>query len=217
MIVEALRTRRPDDSIVGEEGAEHTGSSGLEWHIDPIDGTANFVYDLPAWCTSIAVVDEHGPLAGAVFAPVTDEVFSAARGAGATLNGTTIRCSSASQLSAALVGTGFNYSPATRRRQAHRLAALLPQVRDMRRYGSAALDLCMVACGRLDAYFEEHLNSWDLAAGVLIAAEAGAATSDFHSGPAGSEATVAAAPGLHEALLELLATIDSPSSPSGRE
>lgn len=209
LIVDTLRTTRPDDSIVGEEGAEHAGTSGLEWHIDPIDGTANFVYDLPAWCTSVAVVDHQGPLAAAVYVPVTDELFSAARGAGATRNGTPIRCSTASQLSMAMVGTGFNYSPTIRELQARRLAALLPQVRDVRRFGSAALDLCMVACGRLDAYFEEHLSSWDLAAGVLIASEAGAATSNFGSGPAGSDATVAAAPGLHAALLALLASIDA--------
>lgn len=212
VIVETLRARRPDDSIVGEEGAGHAGSSGLEWHIDPIDGTVNFVYDLPAWCTSIAVVDDLGPLAGAVFVPVTEELFSAARGAGATRNGTPIRCSSASELAMSLIGTGFSYSPSTRQRQARRLAALLPQVRDVRRYGSAALDLCMVACGRLDGYYEEHLNSWDLAAGVLIASEAGAATSDFGGGVADSDATVAAAPGIHQALLELIATIDAATS-----
>jgi myo-inositol-1(or 4)-monophosphatase len=204
LIVEAVRVRRPDDSIVGEEGAGHHGTSGLEWHIDPIDGTVNFVYDLPAWCTSVAVVDEHGPLAGAVYVPVTDELFSAARGAGATRNGEPIRCSTATDLTMTLIGTGFNYSPTTRERQARRLAALLPHVRDLRRYGSAALDLCMVACGRLDAYFEEHLNSWDLAAGVLIAAEAGATTSNFTGGPADTDAAVAAAPGIHGALLDLL-------------
>jgi fructose-1,6-bisphosphatase/inositol monophosphatase family enzyme len=204
LIVDELRVRRPDDSIVGEEGGGHTGTSGLEWHIDPIDGTVNFVYDLPAWCTSVAVVDLHGPLAGAVYVPVTDELFSAARGAGATLNGEPIHCSAATELTMALIGTGFNYSPITRARQAARLARLLPHVRDMRRYGSAALDLCMAACGRLDAYFEEHLNSWDLAAGVLIAAEAGATTSNFAGGPADTDAVVAAAPGLHRALLDLL-------------
>ena len=208
LIVTTLRRVRPDDSIVGEEGADHAGTSGFEWHIDPIDGTANFVYDLPAWCTSVAVVDDDGPLAGAVYVPVTDELFSAARGGGASRNGSPIRCSTASQLAMALVGTGFNYSPAVREVQARRLTTLLPQVRDLRRYGSAALDLCMVACGRLDAYFEEHLNSWDLAAGVLIASEAGATTSNFGSGPAGTDATVAAAPGLHAALLTLIAEID---------
>ncbi len=204
LIVDALQLRRPHDSIVGEEGAGHTGTSGLEWHIDPIDGTVNFVYDLPAWCTSVAVVDRYGPLAGAVYVPVTDELFSAARGAGATRNGEPIHCSSSADLPMALIGTGFNYSPSTRERQAERLARLLPHVRDMRRYGSAALDLCMVACGRLDAYFEEHLNSWDLAAGVLIAAEAGATTSNFAGGPADTDAVVAAAPDLHRALVELL-------------
>ena len=204
LIVDELRGRRPQDSIVGEEGAGHTGSSGLEWHIDPIDGTVNFVYDLPAWCTSVAVVDRHGSLAGAVYVPVTDELFSAARGAGATRNGEPIHCSAATDLTMALIGTGFNYAPSTREHQAVRLALLLPRVRDVRRYGSAALDLCMAACGRLDAYFEEHLNSWDLAAGVLIAAEAGATTSNFTGGPADTDAVVAAAPGLHRALLDLL-------------
>jgi myo-inositol-1(or 4)-monophosphatase len=208
-IVETVRSCRPDDSIVGEEGADHAGSSGLVWHIDPIDGTANFVYDLPAWCTSVAVVDHEGPVAGAVFAPVTNELFSAARGAGATLNGVPIRCSGASELSLALIATGFNYSPTTRERQAERLALLLPQVRDVRRFGSAALDLCFVAAGRFDAYFEEHLNSWDLAAGVLIASEAGAVTSNLSGGAADTDAVVAAAPDVHQALVDVIAKIDT--------
>ena len=208
LIVESLRAHRPNDSIVGEEGANHVGTSGLEWHVDPIDGTANFVYDLPTWCTSVGVVDANGGIAGAVYSPVADELFSAARGHGATLNGQPISCSTATNLSTALVATGFSYSPATRVGQGARLARLLPQVRDVRRFGSAALDLCMVASGRLDAYFEEFLNSWDLAAGVLIAAEAGAATSDFGSGAAGPTATVAAAPGVHAALLSAIAAID---------
>jgi myo-inositol-1(or 4)-monophosphatase len=209
LIVDAIRARFPTDSIVGEEGTDHVGTSSDSWHIDPIDGTANFVYDLAGWCTSIAVVDDDGPLAGAVYAPVGDELFSAARGFGATLNGSPIRCSSATELSRALIGTGFSYSRDRRRTQAQRLARLLPDVRDIRRSGSAAIDLCLVACGRLDAYYEEHLNSWDLAAGVLIASEAGAATSDFTGGSAGTEATVAAAPGVHRALVAALVAIDS--------
>ena len=208
-IVETLRARRPHDSIVGEEGADHTGSSGLVWHIDPIDGTANFVYDLPAWCTSVAVVDDEGPLAAAVFAPVTNELFSAARGAGATLNGAPLRCSDASVLPLALIATGFNYSPTTRERQAQRVAGLLPLVRDVRRFGSAALDLCFVAAGRFDAYFEEHLNSWDLAAGVLIASEAGAVTSNLSGGAADTGAVVAAAPQVHRALVDVISEIDT--------
>jgi fructose-1,6-bisphosphatase/inositol monophosphatase family enzyme len=213
LIVDTLRTRRPHDSIIGEEGSGHVGSSGLEWHIDPIDGTVNFVYDLPTWCTSVAVVDRDGSLAGAVYVPTTDELFTAARGGGATHNGAPIRCSSATGLAAALVGTGFSYSPATRAVQADRLAAMLPRVRDVRRFGSAALDLCMVACGRLDAYFEEHLNSWDLAAGVLIAAEAGAATSNFSNGAADTGSVVAAAPAIHAELLELIARSSRPTRP----
>jgi myo-inositol-1(or 4)-monophosphatase len=209
LIVDAIRSLRPDDAIVGEEGAAHAGSSGLEWHIDPIDGTANFVYDLPSWCTSVAVVDAAGPLAGAVYLPVTDELFSAARGAGATLDGAAIAASSVDDLSQTLVATGFSYSAERRSRQAGRLARLLPRVRDVRRLGSAAIDLCYVAVGRVDAYYEEHLNSWDLAAGVLIAREAGAITSDLHGGPAGPTMTVAAAPGVHAALVELLAGIDA--------
>lgn len=209
LIVEEIRRRFPDDAIVGEEGADDDGTSGREWHIDPIDGTANFVYDLPSWCTSIGIVDGEGPLAGAVYAPVTGELFSAARGRGATLNGVAISCSAVSDLERALVGTGFGYSASRRAVQADRLARLLPSVRDVRRLGSAAIDLCLVACGRLDAYYEEHLNSWDIAAAVLIAAEAGATTSDFAGGPPRPAETVAAAPGVHRQLLELLAALDA--------
>jgi len=209
VIVETIRGARPHDSIVGEEGADHVGTSPLAWHIDPIDGTANFVYDLPTWCTSVAVVDETGPLAGAVYLPVTDELFSASRAGGATCNGEPIHCSQATELSRSLVGTGFSYLAERRARQGRRMAALIGQVRDVRRLGSAAADLCMVACGRLDAYFEEYLNSWDLAAGVLIAAESGAVTSNFSGGSAGPDATIAAAPGVHVALLEAIATIDA--------
>lgn len=208
-IVDAIRTERPDDSIVGEEGADHAGTSELAWHIDPIDGTVNFVYDLPTWCTSVAVVDSRGSLAGAVYLPVTDEMFSASRDGGATCNGTTIRCSPVSDLARALIGTGFSYSPERRVIQARRVAALIAEVRDVRRLGSAAADLCLVACGRLDAYFEEHLNSWDMAAGVLIAAEAGALTTDFDDGQPGPAATVAAAPGVHRALLRAIASADN--------
>lgn len=217
LIVTEIRRQRPDDAIIGEEGADQAGTSGLAWHIDPIDGTVNFVYDLPAWCTSIAVVDADGPLAGAVYAPVSRELFSAVRGGGATLNGSAIRCSTPSSLATSLIGTGFSYSPEVRGAQARRMTALLPQVRDVRRYGSAALDLCMVACGRLDAYFEEHLNSWDLAAGVLIASEAGASTSDFSDGAASTAAVVAASPGIHPAMIDAIRTIDGRSGDTGHD
>jgi myo-inositol-1(or 4)-monophosphatase len=204
-IVAELRRLRPDDAIIGEEGAADSGTSGVAWHIDPIDGTANFLYDLPAWCTSVAAVVADGPitnaLAGAVYLPVTDEMFAAHRRGGATLNGTLVRASGADDVATALVGTGFSYLTDRRVVQAGRISRLLPQVRDIRRYGSAAIDLAFVACGRLDAYFEEHLNSWDMAAGLLIAAEAGAIVSDFAGDLPDERSAIAAAPGVHAALL----------------
>ncbi len=206
LLVRELRRLRPDDAIVGEEGASRDGTSGLVWHLDPIDGTVNFVYDLPSWCTSVAVVDRTGTaLAGAVYAPVSDEMFAATRGGGATLNGTPIAVSSTSELELALVATGFNYRREVRAPQAARLGELLTRVRDIRRFGSAALDLCFVAAGRFDAYFEEHLNTWDIAAGLLIAAEAGARTSDFGGGAPVPAQVVAATPAVHRDLLEALA------------
>ena len=207
LIVGELRARRPDDAIVGEEGASDPGTSGLEWHLDPIDGTANFVYDLPTWCTSVAVVDADGSLAGAVYAPVTDELFSAHRGGGATRNGRSVTVSGADRLERAMIATGFSYQAERRAVQAARVAGLLPQVRDIRRFGSAALDLCMVACGRVDAYVEEHLNSWDLAAGVLIAAEAGAVTTSLDGGAVHPGSVAVASPEVHSALLGALADI----------
>jgi myo-inositol-1(or 4)-monophosphatase len=135
---------------------------------------------------------------------VLGEMFSAARGAGATLNGTTIAASGPTSLDMALVGTGFSYLPERRREQGARLAAMIPHVRDVRRYGSAALDLCLTACGRLDAYFEEHLNSWDIAAGILIAAEAGAVTTDLYGSAVSTTGVVVAGAGIHAALVELI-------------
>jgi myo-inositol-1(or 4)-monophosphatase len=206
LIVGELRRLRSSDTIVGEEGADHPGDSGLEWHVDPIDGTVNFVYDLPMWCTSIGVLDEFGGLAGAVYVPVLDEMFSAARGEGATLNGEPITASSAASINMALVGTGFSYDGDRRRSQAMRVASMLPQVRDIRRFGSAAIDLCLVACGRIDGYFEQYLNSWDIAAGVLIASEAGATCSDFAGGRPSTDGVVVSAPAIHAPLLQLIDT-----------
>ena len=203
-IVDELRRRRPHDAIIGEEGTDDDGTSGYAWFIDPIDGTTNFVYDQPSWSCSVAVAHDGHMVAGAVFVPPLDELYSAATGAGSTRNGETIRVSGATDLSLALVGTGFSYDPATRRRQATVVAGLIDQVRDIRRLGSAAVDLCMVACGRLDVYFERHLNSWDAAAGELIAREAGATTSDFRGGPARPAELLATTPALHTPTIVLL-------------
>lgn len=203
-IVDELRRLRPDDAIVGEEGTADGGTSGFAWFIDPIDGTTNFVYDQPSWSCSVAVARDGDTVAGAVYVPPLDELFSAAAGAGATRDGRAIEVSGATDLSLALAGTGFSYDPTTRRHQAEAVARIIDQVRDIRRLGSAAVDLCMVACGRLDLYFERHLNSWDAAAGELIAREAGATTTDFAGHPARPEELLAATPALHAAAIGLL-------------
>lgn len=205
MVVERLRRDRPDDSIVGEEGASHRGSSGYEWHVDPIDGTVNFVYDLPGWCTSIAVLRDGEPVAGAVYAPVVDELYSAGRGQGTTINGVAVGVSGSTDLSTSLAATGFSYHlDEHRRAQAARIASVLPTVRDIRRQGSAALDLAYVATGRVDVYFEEFINSWDVAAGVLLVTEAGGTVSAFDGSPldvAAPAGVVAATPRLHAAVV----------------
>lgn len=207
LVVERLRSERPDDSIVGEEGANHQGSSDFEWHVDPIDGTVNFVYDLPGWCTSVAVLRNGEPFAGAVYAPVVDELYSAALGGGATVNDMAITVSSSTDLATSLPATGFSYHLDDHRvAQAERIARVLPQIRDIRRQGSAALDLAYVASGRVDAYFEEFLHSWDVAAGVLLVTEAGGTVTTFAGDemnvrePAG---VVAATPALHSQFLTM--------------
>jgi myo-inositol-1(or 4)-monophosphatase len=204
LIVEAIRRDRPDDAIIGEEGAEHAGSSGFAWHVDPIDGTTNFVYDLPTWACSIGVTHDGVGVAGAVFAPMVDELYAAAAGHGATLNSVPIRASALTDPALALIATGFAYQPDTRVAQARQVLGLAGHVRDFRRFGAASYDLCMVACGRVDAYYEQGLNSWDIAAGELICREAGAVTSDWSSGPVRPAEVLAAAPGIHAEFLTLL-------------
>lgn len=204
LIVEGLARLRPLDGIVGEEGTTTPGTTDVTWHIDPIDGTSNFLFDLPTWAVSVGAADMAGPIAGAVYVPVLDELFLAARGSGATRNGIPIKASSACELATALVGTGFGYDPAQRERQAGVVARIIGQVRDIRRYGAASVDMCFVACGRLDAYFEEALHSWDLVAAQVIAQEAGATVSDFNGGPVNPSNVVVSAPGLHRAFIGLL-------------
>jgi myo-inositol-1(or 4)-monophosphatase len=205
-IVAGILAVRPDDTIVGEEGAAHAGTSGIDWLIDPIDGTTNFLYGLPGYAISIAARDTDGLLAGVVHVPTLGETFRAVRGGGAFLNDEPIRCSDASELATSLVATGFSYGAAMRVRQAEVLVQVLGRVRDIRRFGSAAVDLCHVACGRVDAYYERGLSAWDLAAGELIAREAGAIATGFDGGPPRPGEVVVAAPALHGSLLALLAT-----------
>ncbi|MFN3254655.1 MAG: inositol monophosphatase family protein [Ilumatobacter sp.] len=208
LVVERLRAARPDDSIVGEEGANHRGNNDFEWHIDPIDGTVNFVYDLPGWCTSIGVLYGGEPVAAAIVAPRLGDrstsTFSAALGGGAFLGDAPIHASEATDLTTSLMATGFSYHlDAHRDRQAARIAVMLPQVRDIRRMGSAALDLAFVAAGRLDGYFEEFISSWDVAAGVLLVREAGGTVTAFDGEPLDVRAprgVLAAGPAIHRVL-----------------
>lgn len=204
LVVEGIRSARPHDAIIGEEGTDHDGTSGVSWYIDPIDGTTNFVYDLPLWSTSVAAADADGVVAGAVYVPALGELFTATRRGGAALNGAPLRCTDRDDLGLALVATGFAYDAGRRRRQAEVVARLIGTVRDIRRLGSAAIDLCFVAAGRYDAFFETGLNAWDVAAGELIAREAGCRTGDHRGGPAVPAEILAAAPGIFDDLQRLL-------------
>jgi myo-inositol-1(or 4)-monophosphatase len=205
LIIAGIRAARPDDAILAEEGADLAGSSPYRWVVDPLDGTTNYLYGHPGFGVSIAVEDAHGPMVGVVNDPVHGELFRAVRGGGATRNGAPVEPGRTDDPAAALVATGFAYEPTTRRRQAGVLVEALPRVRDLRRMGAAAVDLCSVACGRVDGYYERGLAPWDLAAGGLIAIEAGAIVTDFGGGPVRAGAVVAAAPGIATDLLELLA------------
>jgi myo-inositol-1(or 4)-monophosphatase len=204
-IVEGLLAERPHDGIVGEEGTARRGTSGVSWLVDPVDGTTNLLYDLPGWSVSIAARYEDETIAGAVFVPAEGELFAAVAGGGARCNRTPIACSGTTDLATALVGTGFSYLPERRAEQATVIARLISRVRDIRRLGSAAVDLCYVGAGRFDVYFESGLNPWDLAAGELIAREGGAVTSDFTGARPDAGEIVAAPPHLHAGFLTLLA------------
>jgi len=214
LIVNRILDARPNDGVVGEEGAGITGTSGVEWVIDPIDGTTSFVYGYPGWSVSIAVARDDGPdtegetLAGVVVDPTHGHLYSAALGHGAHRNDEPIAASQLTDVQGALIGTGFSYDGARRARQAAVLQQLLPHVRDIRRSGSAALDLCYAATGQVDAYYEVGLNRWDLAAGLLIASEAGAETTQ-ESGPERPPFTVAAGAGIAAELADLLERSDA--------
>jgi myo-inositol-1(or 4)-monophosphatase len=210
---ELLRRRiqqaRPDDGILGEEGADSTGTSGLTWVIDPIDGTVNYLYGLPDWAVSIAAEVDGEVVAGVVAVPTRGELYTAARGEGAYLvhrDGSTekLRCNVDVPLERALIATGFGYFAQRRARQAEVLLGVLPRVRDIRRGGSAAVDLCSVASGRVDGYFERGPQEWDIAAGGLIVREAGGTIGGLNGRPASAELTISAGPGLYGPLHDLL-------------
>jgi len=179
-ITDALRQAFATDGIITEEGqGQQPGSSGYRWVIDPLDGTVNFLNGIGLWCVSIACVDDTGPVAAAIYHPGFDELFTACRDGGATMNGHVLACAPDGPLQHSLLATGFSYEAAVREVQGTELATLLAHVRDIRRGGAAALDLAWVAAGRYSAYFEMALQTWDWAAGALLVTEAGGTVSSF--------------------------------------
>lgn len=218
LVREALHAARPQDGILGEELGHHEGPSGLTWVVDPIDGTVNFLYGIPAYAVSIAVVSGDPtvpggwtPLAACVHAPAQGRTYTAARGAGAwredSRGRVRLAVNEAPPLSRALVGTGFGYRAERRVGQGRVVAALLPQVRDIRRVGCASLDLCAVAAGELDGYYERGLQPWDLAGGALVALEAGAVVTGLRGAPAGEDLVLAGPADVVAALEGVLAPL----------
>ena len=234
---ELIRARilvaRPDDAILGEEGGQVDGAADApaRWVVDPLDGTVNYLYGLHDWAVSIAAEVDDRIVAGAVYVPMRGELFTAVRGEGAWLESTRgsgtpggpgesaipdstferipLRCRPGVPLDQALIATGFGYRAQRRTVQGEVVAALLPRIRDIRRNGVASVDLCAVAAGRLDGYYERGLNYWDYAAGALIAEEAGAVVGDSRGGPPSPSMTVAAGPGLFGPLRDALAELDA--------
>jgi myo-inositol-1(or 4)-monophosphatase len=218
MISERILGERPGDLILGEEGGLHgspagAGRAAVRWIVDPLDGTVNYMYGLPDFAVSIAAEVDGVVAAGVVHAPVRGEVYSAVAGGGAWLRSgrapaVRLRCNSGVPLAQALVATGFGYLASRRQVQGEVVAALLPVVRDIRRGGCAALDLCSLAAGRVDAYYERGVNYWDIAAGGLVAAEAGATVAGLDGKQPGPDLTIAAAPALFGALAGQLAGLN---------
>lgn len=210
LIRERIASARPEDGFLGEESGHAPGASGITWIVDPIDGTVNYTYGIPAYAVSIAAVTgdptpaSWTALVGAVFNPVVDEMFHAASGHGAHLDGTPIRVNTEVSPAGAMIGTGFGYDPSTHQVTLEQLARVMPLMRDIRRIGAASLDLAYVACGRLDGYFERGLNPWDHAAGALLVQEAGGLTGGGSNGHPSLSMTIAAIEPLFQQLHELL-------------
>jgi myo-inositol-1(or 4)-monophosphatase len=202
LIVDLILSHRPDDGIIGEEGSSRPSKSGITWVIDPLDGTVNYFYGLPGWNVSIAACDEQGELVGVVNAPSINKLWSASRGKGATCNDQPITCNDPVDLSLALLATGFAYDLEMRHKQGALVAHLVPQLRDIRRMGAAAVDMCFVAMGALDGYFEYGLSPWDRAAGTVIAREAGVVVTNLSGGEPDGQMVIAAGPTLHPQLAE---------------
>jgi myo-inositol-1(or 4)-monophosphatase len=205
LIRERLLAARPGDAILGEEGGAAGGTSGLRWVVDPLDGTVNFLFGIPQWGVSIAAEDERGTLAGVVYDPMRDELWSAERDGPPRLDGAEVAGSRQEDIGQAMVATGFGYSAESRAAQGAIVARLLPQVRDIRRIGAAALDLAWAAGGRYDAFFERGLHVWDRAAGALLCERAGLTVLDLPDDGESGEGILVAAPALAQALRALVA------------
>lgn len=206
LISNRLLQARPNDGIVGEEGTGIASTSGVDWLVDPIDGTTSFFYGLPGFSVSIAARIDGEMIAGSVIAPAISTEYAAHAGAGALMNDQPISCRPVDGLGKALIGTGFSPDHERRARQGAMFAEIIPQIRDIRRMGSAALDLCAVAAGQLDAYFEIGLSEWDYAAGVLIARQAGADVIVEPDEATGRAFIAAASPSISNELFALLRT-----------
>jgi len=203
-IVTTIRKRRPDDALVAEEGSSARGSSGVSWYVDPLDGTINYLYGIPHWSVSICCADTAGQLAGVVFDPLRDELFSAARGGGAHLGDRRLAVTDKRDLASALIATGFGYDAAQRETQGRIIAKLLGDVRDLRRFGSAALDLSWTAAGRFDGYFESVEKPWDWMAGAMFVREAGGLVTLLEPKDPAFPRIIASGPGIHDDLVTLL-------------
>lgn len=209
LLVERLLGERPDDSVIGEEGADSKGNSGITWVLDPIDGTVSYLYGQPMWAVSVAAEDAHGGLVGVVHVPAIGETYVGVRGEGA------VRIDAHGEhrlyrddevrLGLALVGTGFGYDELRRRSQAQTLVEVLPAIRDIRRPGAASIDICWVADGRLDAYYERGLSHWDYAAAAVVAREAGVRIAGINGAAPGPEFLMAAIESVAAPLHDLLA------------
>jgi myo-inositol-1(or 4)-monophosphatase len=204
LIVEGIRARRPNDGLLGEEGTSSEGTTGFRWVIDPLDGTTNYLYGHPLWCVSIGIEFNGRPVVGVVDAPMLGETFVGADGLGASVNERSLSVSTCDDLGFALIGTGFGYAPERRAEQGVVVARFVPLVRDLRRGGSAALDLCYVAAGRLDGYYERGLNPWDACAGSVIVREAGGVATGLNTVEPNVEMTIAGNAFVHGALRDLL-------------
>ena len=210
---DVLRERRPGDTVLGEESGESTGTGRVRWILDPIDGTVNYLYGLPQYAVSLAAELDGQVVAGVVRNAANGEEWTAVRGGGAYRDGRRLSGSAVTELGQTLVATGFGYAADRRAHQARVIARVLPLVRDIRRFGAAALDLCFAAEGRVDAFFEKGLNLWDHAAGGLIATEAGLLVTGLAGAPPGPELLLAAPRGIHGALHDVLVAFDAAGGP----